>query len=119
MMNRHSIGRAAAAVLLTGGVAAGVVAGAVGAQADSAQPYAAVQGSVVTPAPLNVRYGPGTDHWISSSLGNGTSIWIACKSEGTNIGGNNRWYQLTNNQGWVSAHYVNTNGYVPWCDSQG
>lgn len=119
MASRHMTRRASVALVLAGGIAAGALAGTATAQADTAQPYSSVGASVVAPAPLNVRYGPGTNHWISSSLGNGTPISIACKAEGTNIGGNNRWYELAGNQGWVSAHYVANNGYVPWCNSEG
>ncbi|WP_255922655.1 SH3 domain-containing protein [Streptomyces humicola] len=119
-MNRHSMRRTAAAVVLAGGIAAGTLAGAMGASATTSADYGygqSVEGRVVSPQPLNVRYGPGTGHWITGTVNNGMHVWITCKTEGTNVGGNDRWYQLADDQGWVSAYYVNNYDYVPWCNS--
>lgn len=127
MMKRHSIHRAVAAVLLAGSAAVGVLGITGSAQAvtpaDWGSGYGygstygygnAVQGLVVAPIPLNVRSGPGTGYPLVGSLANGTTISLTGKSAGTDVFGNNRWFELADGQGWVSAHYVDNYGYVPW-----
>jgi uncharacterized protein YraI len=43
---------------------------------------------VVSPVPLNVRYGTGSNHSIIGSLGNGSGVRIACRTDGTTVHGN-------------------------------
>lgn len=120
MAIRRFIARSVATVLLTGGVAAGSLAGAVGAQAAPAHNgyrHHSVEGRVVSRTPLAVRYGPGTSHRVTGTVSPGMHVWISCKAEGTNVRGNDRWYKLADGQGWVSARYVNNFHHVRWCDN--
>lgn len=144
MFSRHSIYRSLAGIVLTGGVLAGTVAGAGAAQAaapagwpaaatgyvaaghaeyaswgngDSGYGYwpSSVAGQVVAPVVLNIRSGPGTSYPVVGQLGNSNVISISCKTDGSDVYGNYRWFRLADGSGWVSAHYVNNFGYVPWC----
>lgn len=142
MFSRHSIFRSIAAILVGGSALVGTVAAAGSAQAapayypdgtgsylplspsdygswgysDGYSPDAA-SGQVVSPVPLNVRSGPSTAYWTNETIPNGTVISVSCKTDGTDVGGNYRWYQLADGQGWVSAYYVNNFDYVPWCSN--
>ncbi len=118
MKNRHSIRRAGAAVVLAVGLAAGMLASAAGAQAAPAYGswHHRVEGRVVSRTPLNIRYGPGTGHWATGTVSNGMHVWITCKSTGTRVGGNDRWYKLADGQGWAAAHYVDNYRHVRWCN---
>lgn len=131
-MNRHSI-RSLAGVLLAGAALVGSLLAASGAQAATPTDYHALssgyriagpayhhwgyaaEGQVVSPGPLNVRTGPGYDHWIVGTIDNGSTVWVRCKAEGSDVGGNDHWYRLTGGRGWVSAYYVDNDDYVPWC----
>ncbi|MEU8972990.1 SH3 domain-containing protein [Streptomyces monashensis] len=120
MVSRHSIARSAATVLLAGGIAAGSLAGAAEAQAAPVHHgyrHHSVEGRVVSRTPLTVRYGPGTNRWATGTVSPGMHVWIKCKAEGSDVGGNNRWYKLADGQGWASAHYVRNYHHVRWCDS--
>lgn len=133
MVSRYSI-RTLAGVLLAGGVLAGSLLGATGAQAATASGYQAaapnyqalstqsgywgpVEGQVVAPEPLNVRSGPGLDYWANGTIDPGSVVWLGCKVEGTDIGGNDIWYRLADGSGWVTGYYVYHDDYVPWCDA--
>ena len=117
MMNRHIIRKSVTGAVLAAVLAAGGLATASGAQAATPTYYGQhrVEGRVVSRIPLTVRYGPGTNHWAAGRIGSGSHVWISCKSRGTNVAGNNRWYKLASGRGWVSAHYVNNYRHVNWC----
>lgn len=120
MKNRHSIRRSAAAAVLATGIAGGMLASAGAAQAAApayASQHHSVEGRVVSRVPLKVHYGPGTSHWVTGTVSNRMHVWITCKVTGTRVGTNDRWYKLTDGQGWVSAYYVNNYRHVRWCDS--
>ncbi|MFJ6787634.1 SH3 domain-containing protein [Streptomyces angustmyceticus] len=74
-------------------------------------------GRVVTPndARLNVRSGPGTGYRVVGTVRAGRVRALACKTYGSPVGGNERWYRLSHHRGYVSAHYVQPFRAVPWC----
>lgn len=119
-MNRHRLRRSLAALLLAGGLATGTLAGAGGSQALAPASgyhhwHHRVEGRVVSPAPLRVHYGPATGRWVTGTISNGMHVWIRCQADGSDVGGNHRWYRLTGGQGWIPAYYVHAFHHVPWC----
>ncbi|MEJ8651925.1 hypothetical protein WKI65_28520 [Streptomyces sp. MS1.AVA.3] len=40
---------------------------------------------------------------------------LVCKTNGSTVQGNARWYKLSHHRGYVSAHYVHAFRAVPWC----
>ncbi|MFJ9928718.1 SH3 domain-containing protein [Streptomyces misionensis] len=103
-------------------------AGAAAASTVAAHPVAAVaaphharthhylNGRVATRhGRLNVRSGPGTRYRVVGHRDARRLISVSCKSEGSRVHGNRLWYRLPNHRGYVSAHYVRTGRYVPWC----
>ncbi|MGW1893482.1 SH3 domain-containing protein [Streptomyces sp. NPDC002004] len=65
--------------------------------------------------PLNVRSGPGTGYRVIGWAHPGSTLHIRCKTNGSRIAGNRRWYRLTHHDGYVAAHYVHNFSTVPWC----
>ncbi|OIK27871.1 SH3 domain-containing protein [Streptomyces malaysiense] len=106
-----------------------VTAGAAAASTVAARPVAAVAapqhpvrshpyrtGRVTTRGiRLNVRSGPGTGYRVVGSRHTGRLVSVSCKTYGSRVYGNHIWYRLSQRRGYVSAHYVTTRGYVPWC----
>ncbi|WP_427920214.1 SH3 domain-containing protein [Streptomyces sp. cg40] len=64
---------------------------------------------------LNVRSGPGTGYRIVGTRPVGRALPIVCKTRGSNVFGNHRWYKLPHHEGYVSAHYVRNHSAVRWC----
>ncbi|MFH8342231.1 SH3 domain-containing protein [Streptomyces sp. AM6-12] len=64
---------------------------------------------------LNVRSGPGTGYRVVGSRHSNRLISVSCKTYGSRVHGNHVWYRLPHHHGYVSAHYVTTGRYVPWC----
>ncbi|BBC97931.1 SH3 domain-containing protein [Streptomyces griseofuscus] len=64
---------------------------------------------------LNVRSGPGTGYRVVGSRHTNRLISVSCKTYGSRVHGNHVWYRLPQHRGYVSAHYVTTRRYVPWC----
>ncbi|MEU3032274.1 SH3 domain-containing protein [Streptomyces incarnatus] len=64
---------------------------------------------------LNVRSGPGTGYRVVGSRHTDRLISVSCKTYGSRVRGNHVWYRLPQHRGYVSAHYVTTHRYVPWC----
>lgn len=64
---------------------------------------------------LNVRSGPGTGYRVVGSRPVGRVMPIVCKTRGSNVFGNQRWYRLPHHKGYVSAHYVRNRSTVRWC----
>ena len=61
------------------------------------------------------RVAPTTAAGSIGVLARGASAHIVCKLPGQSVGGNNRWYYLTDGR-WVSARYVDNVGRAPgWC----
>ena len=68
-------------------------------------------------ATLNKRVAPTTAAARAGSLAKGQSMSIICKLNAQSVGGNPRWYYLTDGR-WVAARYVDNIGVgVPgWCN---
>ncbi|POX52066.1 hypothetical protein C3488_09465 [Streptomyces sp. Ru72] len=64
---------------------------------------------------LNVRSGPGFRYRVVGHAHVNGRLVLVCKKNGSYVFGNRRWYKLSGNQGYVSAHYVRTRGALPWC----
>ncbi|WP_043684554.1 SH3 domain-containing protein [Streptomyces xylophagus] len=64
---------------------------------------------------LNVRSGPGTGYRIVGTRPVGRTLPIVCKTRGSSVFGNHRWYKLPHHEGYVSAHYVRNHSAVRWC----
>lgn len=116
---------AAAAVLAllpvtAGAAAAGTApahpAAAVAAPRHPVRTHSYLTGRVVTRhVRLNVRSGPGTGYRVVGHRNTRRLISVSCKTYGSRVHGNHVWYRLPHRRGYVSAHYVTTNRYVPWC----
>ncbi|MEW2625095.1 SH3 domain-containing protein [Streptomyces sp. NPDC048106] len=64
---------------------------------------------------LNVRSGPGTGYRVVGHRHTRGLVSVSCKTYGSRVHGNHVWYRLPHRRGYVSAHYVTTGRYVPWC----
>lgn len=65
---------------------------------------------------LKLRTGPTSAASSAGTLQAGRTKAIVCKLRGQSVGGNDRWYYLTNGR-WVSARYVDNVGKAPaWCN---
>lgn len=64
---------------------------------------------------LNVRSGPGIGYRIIGSRPVGRVMPLTCKTRGSYVFGNRRWYKLPHHGGYVSAHYVRNRSTVRWC----
>lgn len=64
---------------------------------------------------LNIRSGPGTGYRIVGTRPAGRALPIVCKTRGSGVFGNHRWYKLPHHEGYVSAHYVRNHSAVRWC----
>ncbi|WP_405407559.1 SH3 domain-containing protein [Streptomyces decoyicus] len=74
-------------------------------------------GRVATPngIVLNVRSGPVTAYRVVGTVRDGSVRALVCKTNGSTVQGNERWYKLSHHRGYVSAHYVHAFRAVPWC----
>ncbi|AOP49124.1 SH3 domain-containing protein [Streptomyces lydicus] len=74
-------------------------------------------GRVTTPNgfALNVRSGPGTGYRVVGTARDGSVQSLRCRTNGSSVRGNERWYRLSHHRGYVSAHYVHVFGALPWC----
>lgn len=69
-----------------------------------------------TTTALTKRVAPTTAAASAGTLARGAGVDIICKLEGQSVGGNNRWYYLTDSR-WVAARYVENVGRAPgWCN---
>ncbi|MGW3100798.1 SH3 domain-containing protein [Streptomyces sp. NPDC001100] len=64
---------------------------------------------------LNLRSGPGTGYRVVGTRPVGRALPILCKTRGSGVFGNHRWYKLPHHEGYVSAHYVRNHSAVRWC----
>ncbi|MGP3922009.1 SH3 domain-containing protein [Streptomyces sp. 8N616] len=99
-------GAVAAAVVLGGSLLA-----AAPADAAPARPF----GTVITPSGVNERQYPSTDSSVRGFLKYRSQVGLKCKVRAQNIGGNQIWYLLRDEQVWVSAKYVDNTGSVKLC----
>jgi uncharacterized protein YgiM (DUF1202 family) len=70
------------------------------------------KGKVVAKPSLTMRAKPTTSSSAKGTVKYGKKVTIVCKLNGKSVGGNKRWYQLTNGK-WVPARYVANVGDVP------
>ncbi|MGW1107864.1 SH3 domain-containing protein, partial [Streptomyces sp. NPDC002540] len=85
-------------------------------RAMAARVAASVSGTVISHTSQNIRSAPDTQSEIVGSVPSGGTVSIACQVEGEIIGGNPLWYLLSNGSGWMSAHFIVTQGSVPFCE---
>ncbi len=81
--------------------------------AATVPPWTKYKGKVIAIGGLTIRSAPSTHTSNKGIVANGTTVTIDCKVHGTSVGGNRRWYRLTNGKGWVSARYVTNIGSAP------
>jgi hypothetical protein len=81
---------------------------------------AAAAGSYSTTGSINVRYGPGTNFNVVTTVASGTSFTLICQWQGgTNVNGNATWDEVTFSNGSVGAisdYWTTTpswNSYAP------
>lgn len=85
-------------------------------KAPSAAAYHAHKhGKVIARSGVNIRSHPTTHSSILGGYPHGAIIKIKCKVIGENVQGNNRWYKLAYQPGWVSARWVKNLEHIPWC----
>lgn len=73
------------------------------------------EGKIVAKPSLTIRTKPTTSSSARGTVKYGKQVSIVCKLNGKSVGGNKRWYQLTNGK-WVPARYVANVGESPaWC----
>lgn len=75
------------------------------------------KGRVIARSGLLVRNMPTSKGRIVGSLKYHQIVGLKCKAKGQNVGGNNRWYRLSNGAyAWASARYIQNVGQAPhWC----
>ncbi|MEV7547201.1 hypothetical protein [Streptomyces sp. NPDC089915] len=73
------------------------------------------EGKVVTQADQHVHAGPTTDAAKIGSRKGGTRVGLRCKVRGKEVDGNDIWYRLADDEGWMAARYVKNHHPVPWC----
>ncbi|MCA1222349.1 SH3 domain-containing protein [Streptomyces sp. 8L] len=85
---------------------------------DQAQPSAGqYKGRVIARSGLYLRDKPTRGSRVIGLKKYGSIVHIFCKTRGDNVGGNNRWYLLTDGTwAWGSAKYISNIGAAPrWC----
>ncbi|KMO94370.1 hypothetical protein ACS04_29540 [Streptomyces roseus] len=108
-------------LLLQGAPAA--VAQPVPGEAAAAAPEAAaesgrssyVEGIVVSRVTLYVRARATTSSQVLGSLEPSERVRLSCQAKGSSVEGNNIWYRLHGEPGWVSARFVHNYTPVRWC----
>ncbi|MEV6578776.1 SH3 domain-containing protein [Streptomyces sp. NPDC051582] len=81
---------------------------------ESAQ-SAHVQGVVVSRVTLHVRARATTSAKVLGSLEPFEKVQLSCQAKGSSVEGNNIWYRLHGEPGWVSARFVHNYTPVRWC----
>lgn len=67
-------------------------------------------------ATVNTRVAPTTATASAGRIAKGGGVDIICKLPAQKVGGNDRWYYLTDGR-WVAARYVDNVGRAPrWCN---
>ncbi|MFJ3172096.1 SH3 domain-containing protein [Streptomyces roseus] len=99
------------------------VAQPVPGEATAAAPEAAaesarssyVEGIVVSRVTLHVRARATTSSQVLGSLEPSEKVRLSCQAKGSSVEGNNIWYRLHGEPGWVSARFVHNYTPVRWC----
>ncbi|MFE6159577.1 SH3 domain-containing protein [Streptomyces sp. NPDC056486] len=75
------------------------------------------KGRVTAKNGLLLRTAPTRGSRVVRSVPYGRVVSIYCKTTGSHVSGNNRWYLLTNGTwAWGAAHYISNIGPAPrWC----
>ncbi|MFE5538293.1 SH3 domain-containing protein [Streptomyces sp. NPDC056519] len=81
---------------------------------ESAQ-SAHVEGVVVSRVTLHVRARATTSAQVLGSLEPFEKVKLSCQAKGSSVEGNNIWYRLHGEPGWVSARFVHNYTPVRWC----
>jgi uncharacterized protein YgiM (DUF1202 family) len=83
-------------------------------EAPAAHDY---RGRVIAKTGLLLRDRPTRSSRVIGTAAYGTVVHIFCKTQGDNVDGNDRWYQLTDGTwSWGAARYIANIGAVPrWC----
>ncbi|WP_051696122.1 SH3 domain-containing protein [Streptomyces sp. NRRL S-244] len=84
------------------------------ASAEAAR-AAHVEGVVVSRTSLYVRARPTTSAKALGSLDPFEKVKLSCQAKGHSVEGNNIWYRLHGEPGWVSARFVHNYTPVRWC----
>ncbi|MFJ3908564.1 SH3 domain-containing protein [Streptomyces vinaceus] len=84
------------------------------ASVEAAQ-SAYVQGVVVSRVTLHVRARATTSAQVLGSLEPSEKVKLSCQAKGSSVEGNNIWYRLHGEPGWVSARFVHNYTPVRWC----
>ncbi|MFE2142554.1 SH3 domain-containing protein [Streptomyces sp. NPDC059456] len=124
--NKRTVTAMATVGLGLGLLLPGVQAAAAQAQAGAAHPApnaapaaesagGHVKGVVVSGAPLHVRARATTTAKVLSTLDPFEKVELSCQAKGGWVEGNNIWYRLHGEPGWVSARFVHNYTPVPWC----
>ncbi|MFF4101878.1 SH3 domain-containing protein [Streptomyces sp. NPDC001903] len=74
-----------------------------------------VQGVVVSRVALHVRARATTSATVLGSLDPFEKVQLSCQAKGSTVEGNNIWYRLHGEPGWVSARFVHNYTPVRWC----
>ncbi|MEV0324328.1 SH3 domain-containing protein [Streptomyces sp. NPDC050658] len=70
----------------------------------------------IIPKVLAIRQGPGTGYDQVGSLRRGQIVNVNCKVNSTIVGGNPRWYRLSDGRGWIAARWAaNVGAIEPYC----
>ncbi|MCC0093722.1 SH3 domain-containing protein [Streptomyces flavotricini] len=77
--------------------------------------YTHVQGVVVSRVALHVRARATTSAAVLGSLDPFEKVQLSCQAKGSTVEGNNIWYRLHGEPGWVSARFVHNYTPVRWC----
>ncbi|MFD5507250.1 SH3 domain-containing protein [Streptomyces sp. NPDC127051] len=64
---------------------------------------------------LYVRARPTTSAKVLGSLDPFEKVQLSCQAKGHSVEGNNIWYRLHGEPGWVSARFVHNHTPVRWC----
>ncbi|MEU2835308.1 SH3 domain-containing protein [Streptomyces lavendulae] len=73
-------------------------------------------GLIVSPTGVKVRSGPTTSARIIGALDPWQEVRLSCQIEGNSVEGNDIWYRLHGQPGWVSARYTHNYTKVRWCE---
>ncbi|RSS79834.1 SH3 domain-containing protein [Streptomyces sp. WAC06614] len=74
-----------------------------------------VIGKVVSKGPLNIRSRPTTHSEVVEKVYPNEKVKIRCKTRGETVAGNDLWYRLPEDDGWIAARYVKNLSPVKWC----
>ncbi|MER6996831.1 SH3 domain-containing protein [Streptomyces sp. NPDC000410] len=74
-----------------------------------------VYGQVISQAELRIRHQPNTRSTVLGALLPKQKIKLACKRYGENVAGNDTWYRLSGQAGWVAARHVKAGGSLKGC----